>query len=155
MAQKTRINAEEGKQELFITREFDLPVDLLFKAHTEAELIEQWMGNKVLALENKKQGVFHFETKDKNGNILFSAVGVIHDFTPDKQIVRTFEMVNTPFPVQLEFLTFDQLSKNTSRLTMQVIYKSVQDRDSMLKLPFAFGINNAHNKLQEVAGNLT
>ena len=56
MEQKTKINAEDGKQELMITREFDLPLELLFKAYEDAEIIEQWMGTKVLKLENKKHG---------------------------------------------------------------------------------------------------
>ena len=44
MEKKTTVTAEEGKQDLTITRTFDLPVDLLFKAYTETELLEQWMG---------------------------------------------------------------------------------------------------------------
>jgi hypothetical protein len=44
---KTKINAENGKQELVITREFDLPVELLFKAYEEPEIVEQWMGTRV------------------------------------------------------------------------------------------------------------
>jgi uncharacterized protein YndB with AHSA1/START domain len=54
MELKTKINAEDGKQDLTITREFDLPVELLFRAYAEPELIEQWMGTKVLKLETKK-----------------------------------------------------------------------------------------------------
>ena len=45
MEQKTNINALEGKQDLTITREFDLPVELVYKAYTEAEFIAQWMGD--------------------------------------------------------------------------------------------------------------
>ncbi len=56
MERKTKINAEDGKQELVITREFDLPLELLFKAYVEPEIVEQWMGTKVLKLENKKHG---------------------------------------------------------------------------------------------------
>jgi len=48
MEEKTKVHAEDGKQELIITREFDLPVELVFKAYSEAELFEQWMGTKVL-----------------------------------------------------------------------------------------------------------
>jgi uncharacterized protein YndB with AHSA1/START domain len=44
MEQKTKIKAEDGSQELVITREFDLPLELLFKAYSEPELVEQWMG---------------------------------------------------------------------------------------------------------------
>ena len=42
MELKTKVHAEDGWQELCITRGFDLPVELLFKAHVEPELIEQW-----------------------------------------------------------------------------------------------------------------
>ena len=65
MERKTKINAEDGKQDLVITREFDLPLELLFKAFEEPELIEQWMGTKVLKLENKKHGSWHFVTTDQ------------------------------------------------------------------------------------------
>jgi uncharacterized protein YndB with AHSA1/START domain len=154
MEQKTKIKAEEGKQELFITREFDLPLELLFKAYVEPELVEQWMGTKVLKLESKKQGAYRFETTDANGNILLQSNGVIHDIVINQKIIRTFEMENTPFQVQLEFLEFEKLTDNTSKLNMQVVYKSVADRDQILKLPFAFGINMAHNKLQEIVNKL-
>jgi hypothetical protein len=56
--------------------------------------------------------------------------------------------------VQLEYLTFEQLTEETSKLTMQIVYKSVADRNNMLKLPFAQGIDMAHNRLQEIAGKL-
>jgi uncharacterized protein YndB with AHSA1/START domain len=154
MEQKTKINAEEGKQELFIIREFNLPLELLFKAYVEPELVEQWMGTKVLKLESKKQGAYCFETTDANGNILLQSNGVIHDFVLNQKITRTFEMENTPFPVQLEYLEFEKLTDYTSKLNMHVVYKSVADRDEILKLPFAFGINMAHNKLQETLNTL-
>ena len=67
MEQKTKINAEDGKQELVITREFDLPLELLFKAYAEPEIVEQWMGTKVLKLENKKDGSYEFERTDPHG----------------------------------------------------------------------------------------
>lgn len=154
MELKTKINAEEGKQDLVITREFDLPVELLFKAYSVPELVEQWMGTKVMKLENNNHGGWRFETKDADENIVFSANGAIHEFVPDQKITRTFKMENTPFDVQLEFLEFDQLTDSTSKLTMQIVYRSVELRDQMLKLPFAQGINMAHNRLQEVIGNI-
>ncbi|TXK47436.1 ATPase [Pontibacter qinzhouensis] len=154
MDQKTKITAENGKQEIVITRIFDLPVDLLFKAYTEPELVEQWMGNKVLMLACKAHGSYQFETRDEHGNVLFRANGVIHNFVPNHSVTRTFEMENTPFPVQLEFLDFEQLSEETSKLTMQMVFKSVADRDNMLKLPFAQGINMAHNRLQKLISKL-
>jgi uncharacterized protein YndB with AHSA1/START domain len=154
MEQKTKINAENGKQDLVITREFDLPLELLFKAYVEPDIVEQWMGTKVLKLENKKHGSWQFETIDAKGNKVFSANGVIHEFSPNRKITRTFEMENTPFGVQLEFYEFEQLTDDTSKLNMHVIYESVAQRDQVLKIGFAPGINMAHNRLQDIVSKL-
>jgi uncharacterized protein YndB with AHSA1/START domain len=153
MERKTKIEAENDKQELRITREFDLPLDLLFNAYVEPEIVEEWMGTKVLKLENKNHGSYQFETTDPKGNKHWFN-GTIHEFSPDKKITRTFEMENTPFGVQLEFLEFEKLTEDTSKLTMHVIYRSVEIRDQILKLPFAQGINMAHNRIQEVVSRL-
>ena len=153
MEQKTKIHTEDGKPELHIKREFDLPLELLFKAYIESEIVEQWMGTKVLKLENKKHGSYQFETTDPKGN-KHSFNGVIHEFSPNHKITRTFEMENTPFPAQLEFLEFEKLTDDTSKLTMHVVYKSVALRDQILKLPFAQGINFAHNRIQDIVRKL-
>ncbi len=149
MERKTKINAEDGKQELVIIREFDLPLELLFTAYVEAEIVEQWMGTKVLKLENKKHGSYQFETTDPKGN-KHRFNGTIHEFSLNQKITRTFEMENTPFGVQLEFLKFEKLTNATSILTMHVVYQSVAVRDQILQLPFAQGINMAHNRIQEI-----
>src|SRR6476620_8206092 len=153
MGHKTTINAEDGKQELKITREFDLPLELLFKAFTEPDIVEQWMGTKVLKLESKKHGSYRFETTDPKGN-KHGFNGVIHEFIPKRKITRTFEMDNTPFGVQLEVYEFEQFTDDTSKLNMHVIYESVAQRDEVLKLPFAQGINWAHNRLQDIVSKL-
>lgn len=153
MQQKTIVTAEEGKQELIITRQFDLPLELLFKAHQDPELVEQWMGTKVLKLENKKHGSYQFETSHQ-GNVVFRANGTIHEFIPNEIIIRTFEMENADIGVQLEFLEFEKLTDNTSKLTIQIIYRSVEHRAIQLKMPFEYGINRAHNQLQETLSNL-
>ena len=154
MERKTKVNAEDGKQELVITREFDLPLELLFKAYVEPDIVEQWMGTKVLKLENKKHGGYQFETSDAQGNVVFRANGAIHEFAPNRKITRTFEIENTPFGVQLEFLEFEQLTIDTSKLTMHIVYRSVGLRNQLLQLPFAQGINMAHNRLQDIVGKL-
>jgi len=154
MERKTKIHAENGKQEIVITRDFDLPVELLFKAYVEPEIVEQWMGTKVLKLENKKHGGYQFKTTDAQGNVVFQANGVIHEFIPNSKITRTFEMENSAFPVQLEFLEFEELTADTSKLNIQIVYRTVTDRDNVLRLPFAFGLNMAHDRLQEIANKL-
>lgn len=154
MEQKTKINAEDGKQEVFITREFDIPLELLFRAYVDPEIVEQWMGTKVLKLESKKHGSWQFETSDAQGKAVFQANGVIHEFVPNQKITRTFEMENAPFGVQLEFLEFEKLTDETSKLTIHIVYRSVEFRDQMLQIGMAWGMNMAHNRLQDIVSKL-
>ncbi len=149
MELKTKIKAEENTQELFITREFDLPLELLFKAYEDAEIVEQWMNTKVIKLENHKHGSWKFETSH-DGQVVFSANGVILEFIPNEKITRTFEMENSPFPVQLEFLTFEEIGNEKSKLTIQQIFKSIEYRNQLLKMPFAKGLSMAHDRLQNI-----
>lgn len=149
MEQKTKIFAEEAKQDLMITREFDIPVELVYKAYTESEFIEQWMGTKVIKLDCRNHGSYRFETSH-NGKVMFSANGTIHEIKENKEIIRTFEMENSNIGVQLEILSFESINNDKSRLKIQIIYKSEANRAEQLKLPFAFGLNMAHEKLEEV-----
>ena len=147
MEQKTKIHAEDGKQEIRITRQFDLPLELLFQAYTTPELVEQWMGTKVVKLENKKHGGYRFETTDPFGN-KHGFNGVIHEFIPNSKITRTFEMENTPFDVWMEYLEFEKINDDISGLNIHVVYRSVAVRDQILQMPFAQGLNMAHNRIQ-------
>ncbi len=150
MEKRTKIHAEDGKQEILITREFDLPLALLFRAYEEPKIFEQWMGTKVLKWENKKHGSYAFETSHNN-NVVFKANGTIHEFVPNEKITRTFEMEDTFFPVQLEYLKFERITDNSSKLIMHIVFQSTEFRDQLLQMPFAQGIDRAHNRLQEIA----
>jgi uncharacterized protein YndB with AHSA1/START domain len=149
MEYKTKIDAADGRQDLKITREFDLPLDLLFKAYEDPDIVGQWMGTNVLKMENRKHGSYSFETSHQ-GNVVFKANGTIHEFIPNERIIRTFEMENAEIGVQLEFLEFESINAVRSKLTMQIIYRSEEHRARQLKLPFTYGINVAHNRLEEL-----
>ena len=160
MELKTKIHAEDGKNDLKITRDFDLPAEMVFRAHVEPELFEEWMSHeygkvRVLKFEGRRHGAWEFETAGPDGTIVFRANGTIHEFVLDRKITRTFEMSNSPFDVQLEFLEFERLTDETSRLTIQSIYRSGELRDAVLKLPFATGLSMAHDRLQDVVGKLS
>lgn len=102
MERKTKVKAEDGKQELLITREFDLPLELLFKAYVEPDIFEEWMSTKVVKFEMRKHGSFAFETTDPRGN-KHGFNGTIHELIPNQKITRTFEIENSPFPLSLSF----------------------------------------------------
>ncbi len=147
---KTKVEADGDRQQLLITRDFDLPVGLLYRAYTEADLVAQWMENRVLKLDNHPHGGYIFEKTDPAGNVLFRANGTIHLVEQDKRIIRTFEMENSPFEVQLEFLDFEALDNDRSRLRIQMVFRSVADRDMLLSLPFQLGLDQAHERLEQL-----
>ena len=150
MELKTKVHAEDGKQDLVITREFDLPVDLLFKAHIDPDIIGQWMGTKVIEMADKKHGSYRFETADGQGKVLFAASGVFHELKPNQKIVRTFEMENAPVGVQLEIYTFEPLAGERSRLQIHTIYESAAYRDQTIQYGMGQGISMAHDRLEKV-----
>ena len=153
MEQKTKLTLQDGRQDLLITREFELPVALLFRAYTDPAIVEQWMGTKVLKLENRAHGSYRFETTDPQGNV-YGFNGVIHGFHPDRSITRTFEMESAPLGAQLEFLEFEPLTDTTSKFTMHIVYRSTEHRDQMVQFGMPRGMNMAHNRLQTIVSKL-
>ena len=142
-----------ANKKLLITREFDLPLELLFKAHADPDLLGQWLGTKVLKFEGNKHGSWQFATSVAQGKVLFQANGVFPEFVPNQKITRTFEMENTPFGVQLGVSgIWKKITNDTSKLNMHIVYRTVALRDQMLKMGMAHGINMAHNRLQDIAG---
>ena len=150
MKPTTQVHAAEGRQELTITRDFDLPLDRLFRAFEDPDIVARWMGTRVLKLENHRHGAWEYETSDANGKVVFRAHGVIHEFVPNERITRTFEMENAPFPPQLEFFEFSAVTERTSHLRMHIVFKSVADRNQLVQLPFAKGLGMAHDRLQRI-----
>ncbi|WP_116107349.1 SRPBCC domain-containing protein [Lewinella sp. IMCC34191] len=150
MKPTTQVHAADGRQELTITRDFDLPLHRLFRAFEDPDIVARWMGTKVVKLENRRHGGWEYETSGPNGQVVFRAHGVIHDFVPNQRITRTFEMDNNSFPPQLEFLEFSALSERTSHLRMHIVFKSVADRNQLVQLPFAKGLGMAHDRLQRI-----
>lgn len=152
MEYRTKVQAAPGRQDLHITRDFDLPVSLLYQAYTEARYLEQWMGTRVLQLDNHAPGAYRFLTSDAQGKVRFSAHGTLHALIPDQRIVRTFEMENAALGAQLEFLEFTALTPVTSRLNIHSIFRTEALRDQQLALPFAYGLNSAHDSLEALFG---
>lgn len=153
---KTTITAEPGKQELFITREFDAPRELVFKAHTDPELYAQWLGPRDLTttfevFEPDSGGRYRFIQKDKEGNE-FAFHGVTHEVTAPERIIGTFEFEGLPEAghVILDTTKFEALPGNRTRLTTQSVFQSVADRDGMIQAGMEFGINDGHERLDEI-----
>jgi uncharacterized protein YndB with AHSA1/START domain len=157
---KTIITAEPGKQELFITREFDAPRDLVFKAHTDPDIYVRWLGPRDLAttldtFEPVSGGRWRFIQKDKDGNE-FGFHGVNHEVTSPERIISTFEFEGLPESghVILETTKFEALSGGRTRVTTQSVYQSVQDRDGMIAAGMESGVVAGHEQLDEILEEL-
>lgn len=155
MSYQTQIIAEAGKQELFMIREFDAPKELVYRAFTEPELMMQWLGNGDSALqvdvyENKNGGRWRFINRSAKGDVVLH--GVMHEVLPNERLVRTFEMVGLSEGghVSLEVAIFESIGTDQTKLTLHSIFRSVADRDGMIKAGVEHGAKEHHRRLDEL-----
>ena len=153
---KTKITAEPGRQEFFITREFDAPRELVFKAFTDPKLYTQWLGPRRYTMnlekfEPKSGGMWRYTHKDKDGNE-FGFHGVYHEVLEPERMIDTFEFEGLPEKghVSLETAKFMELPGGRTRVTMQSVFQSVADRDGMMQSGMEEGINDSFARLDEL-----
>lgn len=153
---KTMLKAEPGKQEVLITREFDAPRELVFKAYTDPKLYVQWLGPrgfgmKLETFEPKSGGRWRYIHKDPQGNE-FGFHGVNHEVLAPERIIGTFEFEGLPEKghVALETVRFEELPGGRTRVTTQSVFQSVADRDGMVESGMERGVVDSHERLDEL-----
>ena len=156
---KTTITAQPDKQELFITREFDAPRELVFRAHTDPELYKRWLGPNgyetiLETFEPVSGGRYRYIQKDKDGNE-FAFHGVFHEISPELMI-QTFEFEGLPEKghVVLDTMRLEELPGSKTRITIQSVYQSVEDRDGMIQAGMERGVNEGYERLDEILKGL-
>ncbi|MDL1895731.1 ATPase [Anaerolineae bacterium CFX7] len=156
---KTTITAEPGKQELFITREFDAPRELVYRAFTDPKLYVQWLGPrqyqiKLETFEPRSGGSWRYLHSDDNGNA-YGFHGVFHEVTPERMI-QTFEFEGLPESghVVLDTLTFETLPNNRTRLVAHSVFQSVADRDGMVQAGMENGVIEGYEQLDELLSRM-
>ncbi len=154
MKNTTQLTVIAGKQEFFVEREFDAPRALVFRAFNEPELIAQWLGPNDMELviekyENKTGGAYRFYSTDPAGNT-YAFNGTLHEVAAPERIIRTFEFEGMPERghVSLEFLTLEELPGDRTRLLIQSVFKSVEDRDGLVQSGMEGGMNQGFVKLE-------
>lgn len=133
---ETGITAEPGKQEIIISREFDAPPDLVFRACTDPGLVSQWWAPEgitttVEEMDAKPGGTWRVTQRDAEGNE-YAFHGVYHEVTPER-IVDTIEYETMPGHVLLETETIEDLGGGRTKVTDHLVFQSVDDRDGMLQ----------------------
>ena len=152
---KTTITAEPGKQEVFITREFDAPRELVFRAHTDPNLYVKWLGPRgyemiLETFEPVSGGKYRYLHKDQEGNE-YGFHGTFHTMAEDLMI-QTFEFEGLPEPghVALDTMRLEALPNNRTKITIQSIFQSVEDRDGMVQSGMEIGVNEGYERLDEL-----
>jgi uncharacterized protein YndB with AHSA1/START domain len=155
-ANTTNILAEPGKQEILITREFDAPQELVFKACTDPKLIPQWWGPRYLSTQVDKMdvrpgGQWRFINRDAEGKE-YAFHGVYHEILAPERIIDTFEFEGLPETghVTLETMKLEKLPGGRTKLTVQSVFQSVADRDGMLQSAMQEGVDDTYDRLAEL-----
>jgi uncharacterized protein YndB with AHSA1/START domain len=148
---------EPGKQEIIITRDFDAPRELVFKAYTDPKLVSQWFGPReytttVDKMDARPGGLWRFVQRNPNGDE-FAFHGVHHDIVAPERIVATFEFEGVPGHVMLQTLTLQPLGQKT-RLVEQLVFQSVADRDGMVASGMQRGSDDSLDRMAEILEKL-
>lgn len=145
---------EPNVQEVVMTRVFDAPRELVFKVCNEPELRAQWWGpsnltTRVEKMDVRPGGEWRIVQRDPDGNE-FGFHGVYHLVDPPSKTVNTFEFEGAPGHVLLETATFEEVDGNKTRLTIQSVYQSVEDRDGMVQSGMESGATESMDRLAEL-----
>lgn len=156
MKNKTIITAESGKQELFITREFEAPREIVFKAFADPLLLSQWMlpaehKMRIDHMDSKTGGYYRFIMPDANGKEV-GLFGFIHEVQAPERISKTFEYEGLPEKghVALQKFLFEALPGERTKVTIQYICESVSYRDGLVMSGMEQYSTICHNSLDQL-----
>ena len=154
---KTEIIAEPGKQELFIHRVFDAPRELVYKAFSDPDVLLEFFAPKGIKMqfvlkEYEEGKAYCYRHTDADGNVLCTFKGVVHEMTAPQRIIVTSELEELPEwgHVVLEIYEFTSLDGNKTKLTIQDVCRSVENRDAMIKSGMEGGLVSIFNNLDEL-----
>ncbi len=157
MGNTTVIIAEPGIPQIIVEREFDAPLELVYRAWTEPELLTQWLGPRNLTMRIERfdlrdGGAWRYVHIDPDGNE-YGFHGVFHgDPSPDA-LVQTFEFEGAPGHVSLDTLTLEERGGKTLARTNSV-FQTIEARDGMVQSGMERGINEGYERLDELIATL-
>jgi uncharacterized protein YndB with AHSA1/START domain len=140
-----------GDREVEITRTFNAPRALVYKAHTDPLAIPQWWGPKgvtttVDKMDVRPGGVWRFISRGEDGEFAFN--GVYREVSPVERLSYTFEFEPIPGHIMVETLTFEDLDGKT-KLTMLAHFETVADRDGMVNSGMEHGQRDSYERLDD------
>jgi uncharacterized protein YndB with AHSA1/START domain len=151
------VMAKPGSHALNMSRDFDAPRHLVFKAFTDPALIPKWWGPSTLMtvvdkMEVKQGGVWRFIQRDAQGNE-FSFHGVYHAIVVPERTVSTFEFEGMPGHVVLETVTFREHQGKTT-ISVLSVFQTIEDRDGMIASGMESGTSESWDRFEELLKTL-
>lgn len=139
-------------REMLITRYFDAPRELVFKAHTDPALIPLWWGPRstttiVDKMDVRPGGRYRFIHRNDDGSEYVFG-GEFQEITPPERLVQTSELEGMPGSI-LETMTFAEQNGQTI-LTIVELCESQEQRDAVLASGMEEGLNESYDRLVEL-----
>lgn len=153
----TNVTADPGVPFIDITREFDAPPDLVFRAHTDPDLLVQWLGGDKYEMivdryDVRDGGTWRYIHRDGQGND-WAFHGVFHGTPTPEGMVQTFEFEGAPGHVSLDTLTLEDLGGRT-RVRIHSVHQTVEGRDAMVASGMEAGLSAGYRRLDELIARL-
>jgi uncharacterized protein YndB with AHSA1/START domain len=158
MSNTLTIVAPEGLPFIDLEREFDYPVEAVFRAHKDPALYTRWLGPRgyqmdLLEYDFSTGGRYRYVHRDETG-AAYAFNGVFHVVRDNEFAVQTFEFEGYPDVVSIESLTFERLEGERTRLTAHAVYPTVEARDGMVQSGMERGVVDGYDQLDEVLAAL-
>jgi uncharacterized protein YndB with AHSA1/START domain len=150
---ETTIVADPDVPLVRITREFDAPPDKVFRAHTDPELLVQWLGPRDTQMrvdyyDCRSGGSYRYlHTSD---GVEYGFNGCFHEVRPSELIVQTFAFEGFPDGVALERLVLEDLGNGRTRLIATSLVDSFEGRDAFLSSGMDVGVREGYERLDEL-----
>jgi uncharacterized protein YndB with AHSA1/START domain len=150
---ETQITADPDVPLVRITREFDAPPAKVFRAHTDPDLVVQWLGPR-----GTEMRIDHYDCRT-GGSYRYVHVsdgeeygfrGCFHEVRPSEVIVQTFTFEGEPDGVALERLVLEDLGDGRTRLTATSLVDSFEGRDAVLASGMQDGLRQSYERLDEL-----
>ena len=151
----TTITASPDLPTIEIVRDFDFPVDAVFRAYTDKDLFAQWIGPRsltttVLEWDCTTGGRYRYRNVEREGEGTFEFYGSFHEVRAGERIVQTFTYEGWPDGVSLETGTFTDLGDGRTRLTLLSVVDTTEARDAMIASGMETGVVEGFEKLDDL-----
>ncbi|WP_418607225.1 SRPBCC family protein [Georgenia sp. SUBG003] len=148
------ISAPEGLPFVDTEREFDFPVEDVFRAHADPDLVARWLGPRGLKMEMdhydfRTGGTYRYVHTGPDG-VPYEFSGVFHTVRENEFAIQTFEFGGYPDVVSIEFLTFMDLGGGRSKVSGHSVYPSMEARDGMVSSGMEQGMSEGYERLEEL-----